>query len=332
MAMTPQEVEAQMRSLVEADLGPKPPTVADFTEDELADMTPAERESILEMQAEAEDAAEPEQAEDDDAEPEAAAAAEAAKAPPPPEPAPEPVRIDFNPKIEAVTAEIKAKQDELAKLRTDWNDGEASDEAWDEGYARISADLATLHTRLGSIQGMSEAISAQTEAQEATSKAELDRQWEAASAKFAKTNPEFFTDTHLKGFDAEIQQVTANPAYAALPFETQIALAASRYSEAAKLLGIDPPAMGEAAPAPKAVETDRNGNKITNPKDAKQIEPPVTLRDVPSEATDPNESMLDQLARKFDMTEDPDIRDNILDQIERMGGRALVEKVMQYGG
>jgi transposase len=221
-----------------------------------------------------EDAEGADAAAEDDPEPEKAAEPDAA--------APQP----RDPK-QVQTPQHDAQMKDLRDKRTDlfqkFNDGEIDEQEFAE--------------QEGEIQTQAESIIEERATYRQRVAAE-ETQWDNAVASYFKAFPDLKADQAvMSALDAEVKDVTSNPAYSKLSFEQQLSLAHRRLEATAEDLGLSnvPPSKKAAKkdPAPqqkKAAKKEEDGKELHTP--------PQTLARVPaSKVSDEGDSKFAYLQR-----------------------------------
>lgn len=305
MTNTPMTVEEQMAAILRADREAQLPTA-----EEMLQMTEAERAELNayyadEFRDEAKDTPTPE--------PESAA--EVSDPVEQPAPAPEArteaaTPVDYSPQIDAIAAQRAEAREKIKAAQDDWDNGEISEEDYQNAISAAQDDVATFTTQLGTMKALQDAYDAQSQAAVAEEAARADQEWNRVSAAFAQANPEFTNDVHFDGFNATVQAVTSDVRFAALPFDRQLDIAAKQYVVASQALGGNAPAYSGATPAKQ-----EDPSLPPRPDPSKRPAPPVTLADVPSSGDNMDDSTVAGWARAIDNAAHPDEVDKILSQI-----------------
>lgn len=300
MANTPDDptVDDDLLAADEAALNEQAPEVYD--EADLERLTDAER-AALTANYDDEPAAEPEPEPEDAPVPEPEPAAVPAAAQPP----------QAGPDLDAYKAALDAEKASLpaalSALQDRYDDGELTREELAAAQAAAVAEV-----------GQRAAIEAD------------NKRWADTCRVFVAANPGFLADAHRDGFNAEVEIVTADPRFAALSMDQQLALAAKRY--AASVTDAEAAALtlaGAAAPqpAPKAAAAPAATPDGRTPKPLAP-QPVPTLHNVPAETIDPNISNVAALAARIDRETDPEARERIMAALPDH----LLDQVLSYGG
>lgn len=207
----------------------------DWTAEDLEGLSDAERASIIADQ----EAARPKQ---EDPAPE-----------PDPEPQPEPEQPKPEYDVETAQATLTDLHAQRKDLMTQFQDGEISEDDFQSKWDTFDEQISNAKAEIIAAERTTQATQNQ-----------IEQRWYADVDAYMKDHPDLGSETHIRGFDAELRAVTGT--YPHLDNAAAIQLAHTRYAQAAeamrKPLSSLPPGAHEPAqrrepePAPQRRERD----------------------------------------------------------------------------
>lgn len=282
----------------------------------------------------------PENADDTPAEPEQKAEGDKPTAPEP-DPEPEPARMDLSKDMDAARSAMNEAKTRLKEVEDQWDNGEIGQEEYDRLKSEAETALDSAESDFDALNTLNKSQELAERQRQESERAKQDAAWNKAQSAFIEQNAEFVRDPkHIEGFNRYVTAITSDPDFQNMPFERQIDIAAQQYLAKLDAIGAEAPEINflTNAKAPKAkAEVDAENKDASADPKAKERqergrqmeEPPVTLRDVPSDQVDAYDSTAQRWAALIERETDPDRLDEYMRELAK--DPALEERVMQFG-